>query len=150
VFPAPPRDVLEAATYADARALSTERYGRSVSAQSYALRHRILEVDAVARKDEVTDRIYEIHPELAFAAMAGGPLPWSKKTWNGVMRRRGLLLDEGITIPDLLEGPAATVPPDDVVDAAAVAWSARRIAEGNGNRLPADGAGEAFGMAIWY
>jgi predicted RNase H-like nuclease len=139
--------VLQAATYADARALSTERYGRSVSAQSYALRHRILEVDAVACSDE---RIHEVHPELAFAAMAGSPLDHSKKTWNGMMERKRLLVAAGIVLPERLEGAASAVPPDDVLDAAAVAWSARRIAAGDGVRLPEAADTETFGMAIWH
>src|SRR5579859_2437139 len=52
VFTTPVRRALEAPTYAEARALATELTGKSISAQSYALRHRILEIDGYAHEDE--------------------------------------------------------------------------------------------------
>src|SRR3712207_3556125 len=55
--------------------------------------------------------------------MAGAPLAYAKKTWSGQARRRELLARHGIVLPDML-GPAGQAPPDDVLDAAAVAWSA--------------------------
>ena len=53
----------------------------------------------------------------------------NKKTWAGQMVRRRLLERHGIELPDDL-GPVGVVPPDDVIDAAAAAWSAARIASG--------------------
>ena len=135
VFTTPPRAVLEAPTYAEANRLSRHRFNRGISAQSYALREKIFEVDAVAAHD---DRIYEVHPEVSFAAMNGEPLAWPKKVWGGQATRLRLLADQGIAIPADL-GPSGATPPDDVIDAAAAAWSAQRIAEGTANR-----AGEAI------
>lgn len=145
VFDAPPRDVIEAEPYAAANRLSKERYGRGLSRQSYALRDKILEVDALVHHD---NRIFEVHPEVTFALLAGEPLP-SKKTWAGVNRRRSLLGAAGIELPDEL-GAAGVVPVDDVLDAAAAAWSADRIARGVAQPIPAD-AELAGGrpMAIW-
>jgi predicted RNase H-like nuclease len=72
-------------------------------------------------------RLYEVHPELSFAALAGGaPLPDSKHTLAGLAVRRGLLRAAGITLPPRVAGLAE----NDLLDAAAVAWSARRIAAG--------------------
>ena len=62
VFPAPTRASLEEATYAAAR-----RVQPSLSAQSYALRGKILEAEAVGAAGPVV----EAHPELAFLAFAG-------------------------------------------------------------------------------
>lgn len=143
VFPAPPRDVLRAPTYAAARALSTERYGRSVSAQSYALGAKILELDAIASEDS---RFHEVHPELAFMEMLGRPLEENKKTWAGHRLRIALLEREGIRIPDDVDAGAARVPVDDVVDAVVAAWSAARIAAGTARRVPRTGAGPY----IWW
>lgn len=79
----------------------------------------------------------EGHPEASFRALAGSPLRYAKRTWNGQMLRRQLLATAGIQLSDdLLE--AGLVPPDDVLDAAAMAWTARRVAAGISETLPAD------------
>jgi predicted RNase H-like nuclease len=136
IFLTPPDIVLQAASYGEARRISTQRFGRSISAQAYALRHRILETVPLAGED---DRLYEIHPELAFMAMSGGtPVAENKKTWAGQMIRRRLLRDHGINLPEEL-GDVGAVPPDDILDAAAAAWSAARIAAGTASVCPSDG-----------
>ena len=131
VFTTPPRAVLEAPSYAEANKLSRERFGCGISAQSYALRRKIFEVDECAATDE---RIYEVHPEVCFTAMNGEPLAYPKKSWHGQQARLRLLANAGIIIPDDL-GPVGSVPPDDIIDAAAAAWSAVRIASGAANRV---------------
>jgi predicted RNase H-like nuclease len=110
--------------------------------QAFGLRSAILEVDAVAATD---DRVHEIHPEVTLRVMAGGVLTASKRSWNGMHDRRRLLADGGIELPDDL-GPAGLAGFDDVLDAAACAWSAHRIATGAAKRLPA-GVGRL--SAIW-
>ena len=81
----------------------------------------------------------------------GAPVAWSKKGWNGQAARRRLLEDQGIVLPDDL-GPAGRVPSDDVLDAAAAAWSAHRIALGTAVSLPAPPETSDTGLpvAIWY
>jgi predicted RNase H-like nuclease len=74
---------------------------------------------------------------LVFAALAGAPVAESKKTWNGQAKRRRLLAGAGVELPDDL-GAAGLVGADDVLDAAAVAWCAHRIARGQAAYLPAD------------
>lgn len=135
LFITPSRRVLEAPGYATARRLAVTHDGRGVSAQAYALRHKILEVAPLAEQD---DRLHEVHPELAFLEMAGEPLSEAKTTWNGHTMRRRLLAEQGLVLADDL-GPAGAAAPADVLDAAAVAWTARRIAMGNAIPLPATG-----------
>jgi predicted RNase H-like nuclease len=77
VFPTPIRPVLDAPTYADARVVAVELTGKSVSAQSYALRHHILEVDEHAQRDE---RVIEVHPEVSFSELARRPLLPKQRT----------------------------------------------------------------------
>ena len=72
-----------------------------------------------------------MHPELSFAALAGAPLPDSKHTSAGLAVRRDLLAQAGITLPLKVAGAAE----NDLLDAAAVAWSARRIAAGTATTL---------------
>lgn len=149
VFTTPPREVLLAPDYTQARRVAEEKWVQGVSAQAYRLGPRILEVDAIAATD---GRIYEIHPELSFQEMKGAPLDWSKKSWNGQMERRALLAESGIELPAQIEGPAGLAGPDDVLDAAAVAWSARRIQTGIGASLPdpPETSSDGLTMAIWY
>ena len=139
VFSTPIRSALEAATYAEARGVATERTGKSLSAQSYALGRRILELDAYAHDDE---RVIEVHPEVSFRELARRPL-LSKKRSDGLAERRALLEEAGIELP-------ATVPriaEPDLLDATVAAWSARRYALGEAVPLP-QGHSERIG-AIW-
>ena len=139
VFPTPIRPVLEAPTYTEARAVAVELTGKSVSAQSYALRHRILEVDDHAHRDE---RVIEVHPEVSFSELARRPLLPKKRT-DGQAERRALLEDAGIEVPESV--PRIAEP--DLLDATVAAWSARRFARGEALPLPA--AGEGRIGAIW-
>lgn len=148
VFPTLPRAVWEAPDLATARRLNLEISGRSVSSQTFALRERVLEADAVARADP---RVREVHPEVSFRALAGQPLAAAKSSWTGISLRRGLLLGAGIELPeDLGEAGAAGI--DDVLDASAVAWSAHRIAVGEAESFPAEPVAGPDGIAaaIWY
>lgn len=147
VFPTPPRDVLEAASYQDALRLSRKRYGIGLTAQSYALRGRILETDHVARSDR---RVIEIHPEVTFRALAGRPLAFSKKSWNGTSERRRLLSGVGLSLPDRLPDAVGSIPANDVLDAAAAAWTAARYGAGDARTLPGETPLPGFGEVIWY
>jgi predicted RNase H-like nuclease len=148
VFFTPPRPVLEAPTYQEGNQLSWHDYERGVSAQAYALGQKILEVDPIAASD---DRVIEIHPEVCFRAMNGEPLDYSKHSWNGQAERRRLIAGAGIGLPDHLS-EAGQVPPDDILDAAAAAWTAWRLAQGTAKVLPesANGRDRILRGVIWY
>ncbi|GIE10469.1 hypothetical protein Afe05nite_23090 [Paractinoplanes ferrugineus] len=92
-----------------------------------------------------------MHPELSFAALAGAPLPDSKRTWSGVHHRRRLLAEAGIHLPDDLGTPGRQAAVDDILDAAAAAWSALRVANGTATSLPCPPEAHADGWpaAIW-
>ena len=131
--------------YAGANAWSKATVGRGLSKQAWFLVPKIREVRAFARSSAVAVR--EAMPELSFRAMhAGVPLPHSKVTWSGLRLRLRLLAEHGIDLPDE-PGAAGRVAPDDLLDAAAVAWSARRILDGTAECVPADGDPAA---AIWW
>ena len=147
VYPAPHPGVLAAPNWEIANSLSRELTEKGLSKQSFALIPKILEVQTVATRDE---RIYEVHPEVSFRALAGHPLT-SKKQWNGNAERRTLLVAAGIEIPDVL-GDAGTAAADDILDAAVAAWSAGRIDAGEAISLPAPPERDYGGrrVAIWY
>ncbi len=146
VFPIPPRAVWAQASYAAANQRCRELTGQGFSAQAWGLRAKLLEADRY--RQTCGHPLYEVHPELAFGAMAGAPLAASKHTGPGREERRRLLARAGLNIPP--GAPAALI--GDVLDAAAVAWSARRIAAGQAVTVPAvpqhDGQGRE--IAIRY
>jgi predicted RNase H-like nuclease len=147
LFVVPPARAYAAPTYAAACALCRELTGRAPSRQAWALGPKIAEVEAwhAARPGEV----YEVHPEVAFAAMTGAPIAARKVTWAGAAARRAALAAEGIVVPDDI-GPAGLLAgSDDVLDAAAVAWTARRIASGSAMALGSVELGEGCVQAIW-
>ena len=137
VFMAPPLSALRAPDYRAASAASREATGKGMSKQAYNLFPRIREVRAAIRSG-LPSPVSEIHPELSYLAMTGGPLP-RKKSWSGVAHRIRALRSVGLDPLPWLSLPP-TVPPDDVLDAIAVAWSAGRVAAAAPGllRLPAD------------
>jgi len=72
-----------------------------------------------------------------------------KKVGGGALERIELLRAQGIVLADI--GEAAAAPLDDLLDAAAAAWSAHRIAVGEAESLP-DPPQVLAGrpVAIWY
>ena len=146
VFAIPPRPVWLRPTYAEANKACRELTGKGLSAQTWGLRGKILEADAYRRKSPAS--LHEVHPELAFAAIAGAPLADSKHTAAGLVIRRELLAKAGITLPPKIAG----TPENDLLDAAAVAWSARRIAAADAATLscPAQHADDGTEIAIRY
>src|SRR5271165_1531721 len=97
VFAIPPRPVWALPSYAEANRRCRELTGRGMSAQAWGLRAKLMEADEFRRGG--ASRLYEVHPELSFAALTGAP-------------------------------------ENDLLDAAAVAWSACRIADGTALVLP--------------
>jgi predicted RNase H-like nuclease len=152
VFRVPPEPAWQAGTHRQAvrlcRALTDPPAGFSV--QAWALKPKLGQASEL--RTRMPGRLFEVHPELSFAALnAGTPVTAGKKTWNGQMTRRALLAAAGICLPaDLAE--AGTVPADDILDAAAAAWTAARIACGQAISLPhPPQPGEAGQpIAIWY
>jgi predicted RNase H-like nuclease len=151
VFAIPPRAVWECETYADANRVCRDLTGKGFSVQAWGLRRKIAEADDFRRRVLSAPspvQLYEVHPELSFTAMAGAPLPDSKHTAAGLAARRALLAAAGITVGTRIAGAAE----DDLLDAAAVAWSARRIAAGQAMVLtsPAQRAADGSEIAIRY
>jgi predicted RNase H-like nuclease len=122
--------------------------GVHVSAQAHALGPRIIHVTDLATTD---DRFREIHPEVSFCAMNDGrPLAARKKTYGGVIERIELLRRQGIELRQVDERVSSR-PIHDVLDAAAAAWSAQRIAAGSAGSLPDPPERvDDRDVAIWY
>jgi predicted RNase H-like nuclease len=143
VFAIPPRAVWAQASYQAASRLCRELTGQGFSIQAWGLRAKLLE--AGRYRGSCRHPLYEVHPELAFSAMAGAPLAHSKHTAAGRDLRRELLSRAGIALP---ADSARLAPVTDVMDAAAVAWSAWRIAAGRAVVLPARPQHDSQGRPI--
>ena len=141
VFAIPPRAVWEQASYQAASQRCRELTGQGLSIQAWGLRARLLEADRF--RGSCGYPLYEVHPELAFCALAGAPLAHSKHTAAGRERRRELLSRAGITLPRIPRAPVT-----DTLDAAAVACSAWRIATGRAVVIPARPQRDDRGLQI--
>jgi predicted RNase H-like nuclease len=126
VFPAPPRAVLDARSYADACDIARRLTGRAISLQTFHIGPKIREWDML---DERPAHVVEVHPELAFRRLAPDVGFVSKKTARGAGQRIAALagwLDPAVALADLPTGARL----DDVLDALAAAWSATRWSRG--------------------
>jgi predicted RNase H-like nuclease len=110
IFPAPPRSLLRARSYRG-----------QCSIQLWNILYKIREADA-AMTPALQRRVREGHPESSFAKLNGAPLRWPKKTAQGARERLRLLRPIFGEI-ERLKGAAL----DDVLDAYALLWTARRV-----------------------
>jgi predicted RNase H-like nuclease len=141
VFAIPPRVVWAEASYQAANQRCRELTGQGFSIQAWGLRAKLLEADLY--RGACGHPLYEVHPELAFGALAGAPLVHSKHTEAGRDLRRQLLGRAGIVVPRVRLAPVT-----DTLDAAAVAWSAWRIATGQAVVIPDRPQQDAQGREI--
>lgn len=132
VFNAPASVVLEAADYSAANAANRAALGLGLSKQTWYLVPKIRDVQDWLMTSPSAP-VVESHPELCFAAMNGGVLVDGKSTAAGEALRRTLLSAHGI---DVVTERRRGVAVDDVLDAAATAWTARRVADKVAERLP--------------
>ena len=148
IFLTPARSVLASPSYPDACAVARALDGRAISRQAWALRTKILEVGAWLPAAPCP--VYEVHPEVSFSLLTGAPIIAGKRTAAGQAARRQALESAGIPVPtDVAD--ASGVAADDVLDAAVVAWSARRIAAGQARSFPdpPEASADRRVAAIW-
>lgn len=138
VFPAPIRPALHARSRARASQITRRCSGRGVGAQAFALWPRIRAIDALV--DPRCERVFEVHPELAFVALNGGRrLAHSKHDARGLARRVRLVdraFGRGCFARARDCVARAQAADDDLLDALACLWSAQRIARGSAVHLP--------------
>ena len=134
LFSTPVRSALMLPDYGAAVAQQRRITASGFSRQAFGLRSKILEVDALVAGAE--RRVFEVHPELSFTVMAGRPARNGKKTWAGLQERLGLLAEQGLVLDSQLWGTTGRAGADDVLDAAAAAWTARRRAAGAAQPWP--------------
>jgi predicted RNase H-like nuclease len=160
VFSVPSRAAIAAQDYREACriALATSEPPRKVSKQLFMLTPKIREVDAALRADAtLSQRVFEVHPEVAFWRLNGeAALSEPKKVKGrphepGLALRRCLLIKAGLPAAAVDASPPKGADPDDLIDALACAAIARRIYTGEARPFPDPPERDAFDllMAIW-
>lgn len=129
--------MLECADYREANAVSRRINGKGFTRQGFALVPKIIEVDEVVRRQPGLTLISEGHPEVSFALMNGRePLADPKRTPDGRRHRLGLLRRHLTTDAESLVDGVERRFQGDAVDALALLWTARRLAQGQAESFP--------------
>ena len=151
VFPAPIRPLLSATSRAGASARRVRLEGKGVSCQAWAIVDKIREVDELLRRrPDCRPIVREVHPEICFAALNGGPPVAPKRTPSGLARRIALLRTwcGDAVVQALGDRRALGCAADDIVDAFATLWTAARIQRGRAVTLPARPPRDAHGLPM--
>ena len=152
VFPAPLRSLLAAESHREASEKRFQLEGKRLSIQAWGLVPKIREVDALLVENAALRPVVrESHPELCFFAMAGGTaMASNKQSPAGREERKCLLRREfGNCIGDALaDRPRLKCAADDIFDAFAVLWTARRIHKGEAITVPRNPEVDACGLSM--
>lgn len=155
VFGVPCRAAVMASDYPSAcqANLAASDPPRKIAKQTFHIFPKMRELDALLTP-QIQTRLCEVHPELAFTLMNGErPLDLPKKikgrpSPDGMALRMSLLEKAGFPIGKLSRPPKGGWGEDDLLDACACAWSALRLAEGKGLRLPPTPVFDARGLRM--
>jgi predicted RNase H-like nuclease len=156
VFAIPSRAAVYARDYGEAcrEALATSAPCRKVSRQAFGLFERIREVDALLREEPALRAVvHECHPEGSFRMMKGAPLDEPKKVKSrvhpaGMAERRSLLIEAGFPAEFLDRAPPPGADRDDLFDACAAVWTARRILRGEARAFPDAFRHDPYGLPV--
>lgn len=152
VFAAPVRAALSASTYEDACLLHERADGRKLSRQTFGILPKIAEVDCVLRCDTALQaRIREVHPEVCFAIWNGGSAMRERKSLAAGRTERERLIESAWprvrpSLGDSLRGQAFGA--DDLNDALAALWTARRISQKQARVFPNLPLTDSFGFRM--
>jgi predicted RNase H-like nuclease len=159
VFSVPSRTAIYAGDYGEAcrLAAATSDPPRKVSKQLFNIAPKIREVDQAVRASSTAERVFEVHPELAFWRLNGErPLDEPKKIKSrcyepGLALRRTLLIAAGLAPEAVNAAPPKGAGLDDLLDALACAAIARRLYAGTARPFPDPPPRDQHGlpMAIW-
>ena len=160
VFAVPSRRAVYARDYGEACrvAVETSDPPKKVSKQLFMIAPKIRAVDEALRAaPALIDRVFEVHPEVAFWRLNGDrALTEPKKVKGrlhppGLALRRTLLADNGFPQAMAERDPPPGAAADDLLDALACAAIARRIHAGIAVPFPDPPLCDQFGLpvAIW-
>lgn len=152
VFAAPVRSALAGRTYAEVCEAHYRADGRRISKQAFAILPKIKEVDDVlSAQPALQDRVREVHPEVCFAVWNGGRAMQYRKSRADGRTEREALIDA--VWPNMRVRLRQELRPfrceaDDLNDAFAALWTARRISNGVALVLPRTAPKDRLGLRM--
>lgn len=151
VFPPPCRAASAAITYADACRINSLHTGRKISRQAFGIAPKIREVDEAITPASQKWAL-EVHPEVCFWALnENRPMLNGKKSASGKAQRLSLLRTVFPEMAIHIKSRRPGIGADDVIDAAAAAWTALRHSEGRARQVcPPEVDARQICAAIWY
>lgn len=152
VFLTPSRGAVEAATYPEANARSSELSGKGLSKQAWNILPKVREVDAWLL-DVTPFPVRECHPEICFWGLGGEVIAENKKSELGQARRLALLSKyipdaAGMVADGLARWPRKVVAADDLIDAMVCAVTAAGVWDGSPRTLPEIPERDERGLAM--
>ena len=148
VFPTPCRMALAELVYADASFVNEQALGKRLPKQSFMLFPKMREIDTIVCALG-QNRLREGHPEVSFAVMAGSSVLSWKREPQGMADRVALLEAQGLPARALLGGLIrGRMAADDILDAAALWWSAERFRRGKHETFPPVPSRDAVGLEM--
>jgi predicted RNase H-like nuclease len=143
VFPAPIRPILDCPSREEACAKCLDIGNKRVNVFQWAIVPKVRRIDLALRRHKgIQDRVREGHPEVTFALMNKNTPLLSKKKTAGIEQRENLLRnyfsDLRTNTPHL----------EDVLDAYALLWTAKRIKLNTEQRFPETPEFDRFGMRM--
>ena len=131
VFSAPVREVFGATSFEEAQRLSQRVAGKGITKQAFAITPKIEQVDTLLRRcPRARKLVREVHPEVCFRGLAGGPpMVHNKGKRHGYFERATILKTIRPSAEDELSAIVASYPRrmvarDDAPDAMAAALTA--------------------------
>lgn len=159
VFQSPPLCALNAVNHEDASRLAVEAGGNELSGDTYRLLEKCRDAREVLMREPAAfdayppPRVAEVHAEVCFWELNGKKPTRDKKRDNAGQEERLTLLRRHFSRIDAEVTAACEdlkLSSYDLLDAAAAAWTARRIASGAAECLGDDDRDEdGFPMLIW-
>ncbi len=149
VFSAPLRPTLACSDYAEAKKYRLTTEGKGLTKQAWAIVPKITEVDRLLTP-EMQSCVREGHPEVSFAQINDGEaMSCSKHSLEGRRERISLLEKHFSTVASQIQAHSRIT--EDLIDAYALLWTARRIRSGQVVALPEQSPIDAkeLLMQIW-
>ena len=134
IFFAPSLQALKAENYEQANKINKKVTTYGLSKQSWNLFEKINEIQPYAYDKTV----FEGHPECSFAMYNRAPIEHSKTSVKGIFLRIEILNTIGFDLINLSKklSDEINAKPDDLIDAAILCWSAKRIINGEASHIP--------------
>ena len=152
VFPAPVRCTLSVASYDEACSASFQACGKRLSKQTYGILPRIREVDTLLRqKPNLVANVFEVHPEVCFYFWNDGkPMRHPKQSGFGFQERFRLVEQAFRGTAEVIRDSVSRrdASDDDILDALAALWTARRIGSGTSVRLGNPPERDKYGLPM--